>query len=70
MNYIFNSGGWRGAWPTWDTNETVDEAGGYDRKYRETAEKDMNELTRIMEAVTMAGVEDDANIDRPWNDRE
>lgn len=68
LNYIYNNGGWKGASPSWNTEIPVDEAGGYDRQVREAAENDMNELTRIMESLTTANVEEgEANIDRPWN---
>lgn len=42
---------------------------------RTAAQEDMDEFARRMEAVTLAGIDDndeagDANVDRPWRDVE
>jgi helicase MOV-10 len=75
MNYVYQSGGWKGQLPTWDTSEKVNTKGGYDKGIKQTALDDMNEFTRAMEALTLAGAqgggveeEDDIdhNADRPW----
>ncbi|KAF8868065.1 AAA domain-containing protein [Mucidula mucida] len=61
LNYIHCNGGWTGKGISWDPNEVVDEA---------AAEQDMNEFTRQMESLTLAGLDDedvDINADRPWN---
>lgn len=72
LNYIYLNGGWTGPDITWDANETVDPTGGYDKKVRDAAAVDMNEFARLMEACTMAEVDDDldANVDRPWRNVE
>ncbi|KIK60715.1 hypothetical protein GYMLUDRAFT_261292 [Collybiopsis luxurians FD-317 M1] len=89
LNYIHLSGGWKGPPPMWDTREPVDEsengAGKYDAGVRKAAREDMNEFTRMMEAMTFGGVqalldlEDadgeeegdvDHNEDQPWNEDE
>ncbi|KAJ7096057.1 RNA helicase [Mycena epipterygia] len=77
LNYVHKNGGWKGPDISWDPHNEVDEAGGYDRAVRDSAQHDMNEFTRRMEALTIAGVEaagdendDDTNIDRPWQDVE
>ncbi|KAG7097710.1 hypothetical protein E1B28_005034 [Marasmius oreades] len=71
LNYVHTGGGWSGPEPTWDTEEPVDEAGGYDVKYRDAAQQDMNAFSRMMEALTLNGVAeegegDNVNVDRPW----
>jgi helicase MOV-10 len=49
---------------------------GYDQKVRETGLADMNDFTRRMESLTIAGIDsardgvDDGNIDRPWREVE
>ncbi|KAJ6608247.1 P-loop containing nucleoside triphosphate hydrolase protein [Mycena sp. CBHHK59/15] len=77
LNYIHNHGGWTGRNISWDPQSPVDDAGGYDRVAREAAQEDMNEFTRRMEELTIAGVDvaqngddDDTNVDRPWQDIE
>jgi helicase MOV-10 len=76
LNYIYINGGWTGPSITWDPHTPVEEAGGYDRRVRETAQGDMNEFTRRMEELTLAGVDstaeddEDVNVDRPWRDVE
>ncbi|KAJ6600007.1 P-loop containing nucleoside triphosphate hydrolase protein [Mycena vulgaris] len=77
LNYVHTHGGWTGPDIAWDPREAVDEAGGYDRVARDTAQQDMNAFTRRMEQLTIAGVEaadegenDDTNVDRPWQDVE
>ncbi|KAJ7484319.1 P-loop containing nucleoside triphosphate hydrolase protein [Mycena latifolia] len=79
LNYVHNNGGWTGPAISWDPRAEVDEAGGYDRAARGTAQQDMNAFTRRMETLTIAGVEaagdgdgedDDTNVDRPWQDVE
>ncbi|KAF8067812.1 P-loop containing nucleoside triphosphate hydrolase protein [Lyophyllum atratum] len=74
LNYIHHNNGWTGSPITWDPKAPVDEAGGYDKKIRETARIDMNDFTRRMEALTLAGVDaigdDEGNVDRPWRDVE
>lgn len=74
LNYVHTNGGWKGPGPTWNTTDPVDEAGGYDREIRQTAQADMNAFTRTMEALTLAGIEAGGDegeaVDRPWNDRE
>lgn len=73
LNYIYKHGGWTGPHPTWDTEEPVDECGGYDKKIREKAEIDMNDFGRRIEALTLSRVDaedQDANVDRPWRDVE
>ncbi|KAF9027400.1 RNA helicase [Hymenopellis radicata] len=70
LNYIHKNGGWTGKGISWDPEEVVNEAGGYDVAIREAAEQDMNEFTRQMESLTLAGLDDedvDINVDRPWN---
>jgi hypothetical protein len=63
----------------WDPRAPVEEAGGYDRRVRETAQGDMNDFTRRMEELTLVGVDStgedddqglDANVDRPRRDIE
>jgi helicase MOV-10 len=73
LNYVHQNNGWTGAPITWDPTQPVDEAGGYDRQVREAAQLDMNEFSRQMEALTLAGVEgneDEGNVDRPWREVE
>ncbi|KAK0204309.1 P-loop containing nucleoside triphosphate hydrolase protein [Desarmillaria ectypa] len=67
LNYVYKYGGWRGLPISWDPDAAVDEAGGYERAFREAAQEDMNEFTRKLEAMTLAGVgEDEGVVDRPW----
>lgn len=64
LNYVHSNGGWRGPAPSWDTDESVDEAGGYDREFRTIAENDM----RTMETLTMGEIDDgEAYFEQPWN---
>ncbi|KAJ7512385.1 P-loop containing nucleoside triphosphate hydrolase protein [Mycena galericulata] len=78
LNYVHTNGGWTGRAISWDPRDEVDEGGGYDQAARDAAQRDMNEFTRRMEALTIAGVEaaedgddgDDTNVDRPWHDIE
>ncbi|KAG6909930.1 hypothetical protein DXG01_014452 [Tephrocybe rancida] len=76
LNYIHRNNGWTGSPITWDPTAPVNEEGGYDREIREAAQMDMNNFTRQMEALTLAGVEatgeneNHGNVDRPWRDVE
>ncbi|KAG6906077.1 hypothetical protein DXG01_016020 [Tephrocybe rancida] len=74
LNYIYHNKGWTGSPITWDPTARVNEEGGYDKQIREAAQIDMNDFTRQMEALTLAGVEaigeDEGNVDRPWRDVE
>ncbi|KAG6811022.1 hypothetical protein H0H92_009325 [Tricholoma furcatifolium] len=74
LNYIHDNNGWTGSPITWDPSAPVDETGGYDKLIRQAAQIDMNDFTRQMEALTMAGVDalgdDEGNIDCPWRDVE
>ncbi|KAG6853379.1 hypothetical protein C0991_004840 [Blastosporella zonata] len=74
LNYIHHKKGWIGSPITWDPTKAVDEAGGYDKQIRDAAQIDMNDFTRQMEVLTLAGVEavgdDEGNVDRPWRDVE
>ncbi|KAG7441318.1 RNA helicase [Guyanagaster necrorhizus] len=67
LNYVYKHGGWRGLPISWDPDDDVDEGGGYDCAIREAAQEDMNDFTRKLEAMTLAGVgEDEDVVDRPW----
>jgi len=76
LNYVHLSGGWKGLPISWDSRDPVEESGGYDAASRELGLADMNEFTRRMEALTLAGAEeqdgyeDGGNVDRPWRDVE
>ncbi|KAL0958010.1 hypothetical protein HGRIS_000184 [Hohenbuehelia grisea] len=75
LNYIHLNGGWKGAPPSWDTSEEVDELGGYDARVRNAAVADMNALADRMEDLTLAAateedLEAEANVDRPWREVE
>ncbi|KAJ4467007.1 RNA helicase, partial [Lentinula aciculospora] len=79
LNYIHKNGGWKGPSPTWDTRALVDGKTKYDADVRSAAQVDMNEFTRMIEELTLGGVqaleenenEDvDHNVDRPWNEVE
>ncbi|KAF8630294.1 hypothetical protein AX15_003007 [Amanita polypyramis BW_CC] len=71
LNYVYNSGGWTGPRPDWDTNAEVNVDGGYDKAIRERAEVNMNEFTRRMEVLTGEGMDlDDAGVEQPWRDIE
>ncbi|KAJ8087586.1 hypothetical protein PM082_006419 [Marasmius tenuissimus] len=77
MNYIYDNEGWIGPEPIWDTEAPVD-LGDYGEEMRERAKEDMNLFTRMMEALTLHGVNnaeeggdgDDVNVDRPWAETE
>ena len=58
LNYVYLNGGWTGPDITWDPNAEVDETGGYYKQARDTAQFDMIEFTRRMEAVTLDEVDD------------
>lgn len=77
LNYVYLNGGWRGPGPTWDAHESVVDDGEYDQRVRETELADMNDFTRRMESLTLAGLDTeedgadaDANVDRPWREVE
>lgn len=73
LNYIHLNKGWTGSPITWDPEQTIDEAGGYDRQIREAARLEMNELSRQNEVLTLANVEsneEEVNVDCPWRDLE
>ncbi|KAF8632178.1 hypothetical protein AX17_004918 [Amanita inopinata Kibby_2008] len=73
LNYVYDHGGWTGLPPTWDTDEAVDDQGGYDKRIRQKAEVDMNDFARRIEALTLSRMDEedyDANVDRPWRDVE
>ncbi|KII91294.1 hypothetical protein PLICRDRAFT_105552 [Plicaturopsis crispa FD-325 SS-3] len=79
LNYVHVNGGWRGAPPDWDTGAPVNEQGGYDQEIRDLGLADMNEFTRRMESLSLAGMdangdddlrEAEANVDRPWRELE
>jgi helicase MOV-10 len=77
LNYVHQNGGWKGPAPSWDSSEPVLEDGGYDRRVREAGLANMNDFTRRMESLTLAGVDSeedaedaDANVDRPWREAE
>ena len=60
LNYVHLNGGWTGPDITWDPKAKVDEAGGhYYKQARDTAEFDMIQFTRRMEAVTLDEVDED-----------
>jgi len=73
LNYVHLNKGWKGPPPSWDTSAPVVEE-SYDQELREAGLADMNDFTRRMEALTLSGVQDgadvDANIDRPWRETE
>ncbi|KAK7042905.1 hypothetical protein VNI00_008640 [Paramarasmius palmivorus] len=73
LNYIWENGGWNGAPPEWNTDESVDPCGGYDRAMRDMALDDMNSFSRMMETLTLEGLEEGdevGNVDKPWGDTE
>jgi helicase MOV-10 len=77
LNYIHNNGGWKGPPITWDPNAPINEKGGYDESLRQLGLDDMNNFTRRMESLTIAGAagegnesDDDWNVDRPWREVE
>jgi helicase MOV-10 len=75
LNYIHSNHGWTGQPITWDPLSPVNPEGGYDRLIREEAQLDMNDFSRRLEALTIAGVDEDtealdAQVDRPWRDME
>lgn len=80
LNYVHIKGGWRGKRITWDPLAPVEGGAGhsYARGLGEAGVADMNDFTRRMEEMTLAGtdrvdakdVEDDEGVDRPWRDTE
>jgi len=77
LNYIYNNGGWKGPPITWDPNAPINEKGGYDESLRKLGLDNMNEFTRRMESLTIAGAageadesDDDWNVDQPWREVE
>lgn len=78
LNYVYAHNGWKGPSPTWNTEDDVDEQGGFDTGLRELALADMNEFARRIEALTLAEVDGtsdnneqaEANFDRPWVEEE
>ncbi|KAF9457917.1 P-loop containing nucleoside triphosphate hydrolase protein [Collybia nuda] len=76
LNYVHSNNGWTGQPPTWDTSVPVNPEGGYDRIIREEAQLDMNDFSRRLEALTIAGTLDEdtealeVQVDRPWRDME
>ena len=58
LNYVYINGGWTGPDITWDPKTEVDEKGGYYKQARDTAQFDMIEFARRMEAVTLDEVDD------------
>ncbi|CAK5278886.1 unnamed protein product [Mycena citricolor] len=73
LNYVHGNGGWTGPDISWNPDQPVDEAGGYDQAVREAALFDMTQFTKRMEDMTVAGVNaDDADedVERPWQDVE
>lgn len=78
LNYIHKNNGWTGVPISWNSDEVVRDAGGYDAEYRDLGLADMNNFTRRMEAMTLGGVGDgengvgeaEANADRPWREVE
>lgn len=75
LNYVHQNGGWKGPAPMWDTLAPVNES-RYDAQVRDKAMKNMNSFTRMLETLTLNGVqadgeegEGDVDVDeRPWND--
>jgi helicase MOV-10 len=59
LNYVYLNGGWTGPDITWDPKAEVDEAGGYDKQANDTAQFDMIEFARRMEAITLDEVDED-----------
>jgi helicase MOV-10 len=58
LNYVYLNRGWVGPDITWDPEAKVDEkGGGYYRQARDSAEFNMIEFTRRMEAVTLDEVD-------------
>ena len=56
LNYVYLNGGWRGPDITWDPNEPVNEAGGYDKSMRKAASVEMEEFTKRMGKLRMIGM--------------
>ena len=68
MNYVYNSGGWKGDAPIWDTNAPVRTEGDYSAEMRETAAAEMDALmARLMEGEDLEG---EANVDQPFQEAE
>jgi helicase MOV-10 len=58
LNHVYLNGGWTGPDITWDPKAEVDETGGYYYKQAsDTAQFNMIEFTRRMEAVTLDEVD-------------
>jgi helicase MOV-10 len=75
LNYVHVNGGWKGPSIPWDPRAPVEENGNHNQSLRELGLANMNEFTRRMESLTLAGVEEDededgANVDRPWREVE
>jgi helicase MOV-10 len=77
LNYVHLNKGWKGDPISWDPKAPVEEAGKYDQAVRDSAGVDMNDFTRMMEAMTLenadatdADVNPEVNVDRPWRDME
>ncbi|KAJ7054531.1 P-loop containing nucleoside triphosphate hydrolase protein [Mycena amicta] len=80
LNYVYINGGWSAGGPDipWDPHSAVDELAGnaYADQARSGAALDMNAFTRRMEALTVAGAEEEddddvnVNVDRPWREAE
>ncbi len=56
LNYVYLNKGWRGPDITWDPNEPVNEAGGYDKIMRKAASVEMEKFTRRMRKLRMVGM--------------
>jgi helicase MOV-10 len=75
MNYVHNNGGWKGPGPSWDPSEPVQDGEDYARGFQELGVANMNNLTRLMGTVALAGVQgdehdDSTHVDRPWREVE
>lgn len=83
LNYVHRNGGWRGKSIPWDPLAPVSGGAGYEyaRGSRDAGVADMNDFTRRMEEMTLAGTnpenrdpdeedDNDDGVDRPWRDTE
>ncbi|KAI0062693.1 P-loop containing nucleoside triphosphate hydrolase protein [Artomyces pyxidatus] len=80
LNYVHINGGWKGVPISWDPHTAVRAEGRYDAELRALGQKDMNDFTERMQALTLEGIagsglsddveEADANVDRPWREAE